>query len=158
MKDVADSLGLDGMAVIKETGSRLAEQVIRTLKAPEITDVYQALFYFASKKHRLASELWQIGHPIEMREVFRQYPSLNIDEVCGADDPEHEARVRELELLVRAGITASEISEDPEYGLLVNESALRKLVAIAPNPELGKYLLEQLAQQRRQSFRAVEPT
>ena len=59
-------------------------------------------------------------------------------------------------IFARAGLTADEIMDHPEHGLLVNASGLRKLAAIAPNPGPARVILEWVAQERRKQFRIVD--
>jgi len=151
MRGFAEQQRFDFDAV--DIGGRFAAQIVAASKASAIGDCYQAILYFLSRNtaHRLASELWQIEHPAEMAELRAEHP-----EAFGELDPAQQERVGFLAIAAAAGLDASELRDLPEHGLCVSESGLRKLVAIAPNPGPGQYLLEQLVQQRRRELHVAD--
>jgi hypothetical protein len=147
-------LGLDPALVVPELSAMLAKHVIEALGAPAITEAHQALLYFLSPPHRIASEMWQLGHCDEMRALQQQYPDR--PELFGPVDQEHEERFGLLAVCAEAGLDPSEVRDHPEHGLCVSETGLRKLAAIAPKPGPAQYLLAQLSQQRRRQLRVVD--
>jgi hypothetical protein len=64
---------------------------------------------------------------------------------------------QEIAWLHTLGITDDEIAYHPKLGVCVSQSGLRKLVAIAPDQDRARDLLEAVAEARRQRMHVVKP-
>ena len=58
-------------------------------------------------------------------------------------------------LCARAGVTANEMRQHPEHGLMLTASAVRKLAEAAPDQDAAKEVLNMMAQMQRSALRVV---
>lgn len=60
-------------------------------------------------------------------------------------------------IAARAGLDESEIRRDPEHGVLVSASGVRKLCALSTDASAVRFVLDLVAREQRNEMRLVHP-